>query len=267
MSQVNFAEFIALNPVGGLSPELLARVGEGAFDVNQLVDPSVRFDPTCRLGLIKHIGAGSVLRAQVEVYNGAEIGQDTWVGKRVVIGENTYLGDRTDVGANSYIAQSARIADIDAERLSLIERSGLDPRTLEKGAIIGPQVVLPSEVQLAPYAVVPTSDSILQLGPFGTRHRMVTVYGSDRRPLYSVGCQFGISLERLLERANKATDTTQASGADYLDNQHRLRDAGQQVQDAYMGSLPLVRALRRERHLAQDRMWHKRARSLAAMYD
>lgn len=192
------------------------------------IDRDVRIDDEVRIGHVRKIGKNSI------------------IGFATAIEDDVVLGDHVEVGPNSVIRKGTYLSDdfsIPYGRAFFDHNSGVEPsihltrhtflRTVHENISVGAGVILPSEVQLGEGAVIPVQNSIQQIGRFGDSQRMVTAYGSPEGPLYSVGCQYGISINTFRMRAKTNTETSAASAGDYLNNMSYIEEAGQFAQKAY----------------------------------
>ena len=136
-----------------------------------------------------------------------------------------------------YFADGSRVEALSGQR------NHTHLRTIKDNVTIGPGIVLPSEVQLGSYAIIPTLDSIAQIGRFGESRRMVTVYGSEDGPLYGVGCQFGIDGQEFRGRILDNRGTSEESAADYGNHFGEIESLGTKVQQAYEREGNLVNEL------------------------
>ncbi len=204
------------------------------------IDEEVQVEKPTYIGSVKRIGSNCLIGDGVIIDDGVEIGERITIGDKTVLENGVTLTDELDVGAQVFFCAGSSIDSMQRERTHHYLRS-IHDRT-----IIGPRVVLPSEVQIGPYAVVPTTKSIAQIGPFGESKRMVTVNGSDDGPQYNVGCQKGISYETFKERICSSEETTETSAADYKKNLKRIARLAEKVQRAYSKEPALVSELREQ---------------------
>lgn len=131
------------------------------------------------------------------------------IGENVLVKPEAYV-ERAIIEARSVIGQGAHVfQSLVKSGASIGQRS-----RLQVGSIIGPDVIIPPEVQLQ-RAVIPTSKTIIALSTFGESLRTVTVHGGFEGPLYSAGCQYSIAWERFEQRVLSAEETTRESAEQY----------------------------------------------------
>jgi len=224
-----------------LSPELLDLYQEG-MSARLHISLTARFDETCTLDVVSGIGANAEIGEDVVVKAGVFLGNNVNVVGRTILEKGVKITDGFSINPGAYFAEGARVAPrkTKATRHSYM-RIALD------SVIIGPNVVLPTEVQLGKKAVIPTTDSIAEIGRYGTSRRMVTAYGSAKEPLYSVGCQYGIGIARFKDRVAKNTGTEPKSAADYAKHMPEIEALGITVQAAYEREANLIDELRAQR--------------------
>lgn len=210
-----------------LAPRLLELYQERGQD-GVHISPSAKFDPNCSLDLIKNIGAGTTIGAGVRLGREVSLGRDVKIWGQTILGRGVKITNNFSLGIKSYIANGA---SVDQRRSRVQKHEYL--RITEGNITIGQGVALPDEVQLGSNAIIPTNDTIGQIGRFGTTKRMLTAYGSDDEPLVSVGCQYGITIADLKGRVSNHTGTSEASAADYARHMPEIEALGLQVQAAY----------------------------------
>lgn len=174
----------------------------------------------------------STLRDGAEIMSGCSV-RSSYVGRGALVGCSMEL-DRVYIDDGAVVCRKLpgdRAADSDYKR------------RIQPEVAIGTGVSLHAEVQLGSGAVIPVQQSIELLGRFGTRQRMVTVYGSGHGALYSVGCQFGITFKQFMERVYSGVQTTEASADQYKPHQRGFLRAGRRVQEAFNDSGSIVNDL------------------------
>lgn len=115
------------------------------------------------------------------------------------------------------------------------------------GVAVGPRVLLPDEVELGNDAMVPTQGTIVAIGHFGSKGRIVTIYGSDEGPRFSIGCQAGKTFREIKHNVTHNTHTTRASANSYRRFLPVFSKIGRVVQKAYDREGGLIEELRSQR--------------------
>jgi UDP-3-O-[3-hydroxymyristoyl] glucosamine N-acyltransferase len=180
-----------------------------------------------KIGVGSYIGDGAVIDENVTVgeqssiFAEAQIGYGSRIGNDVLIGHGTRIKDR------ALILDGARICP------NTVKSGSRDAKTLLDGVTIGEGVLLHDEVELGVGAIIPSQRTIAFLGSFGAKNRVVTIYGSDKGPRYSVGCQIGVGLKTLRDRVAKATYSTAESAGTYEPFLGIFHKVGDTVQTAY----------------------------------
>lgn len=224
-----------------LSPEMLSRYEQDDFFYNSPIDLTAKFDPTCRLEVVRSIGANCFIGANTILKDGVSLGDDIRIAGYSVLESGVDIGHEFHLERGAYLAEGATVAEFSGWRRHYYLRKTVGRAT------IGANVLLPNEVQLGDNAVIPTSDSIAQIGRFGTSKRMVTVYGSPYEPLYSVGCQYRITIGRFKQRVCSNTETVPQSATDYQKHMPEIEALGECVQAAYEREENLVEELLEQR--------------------
>ncbi|MCW1908145.1 MAG: hypothetical protein KIH63_002260 [Candidatus Saccharibacteria bacterium] len=212
-----------------------------AEDPAEIIDPSVVVERGVILGNVQAIGGavkldeGAVIGTDVVIGNGVHIGVQAVIDCGAVLAPGLHIGNGGYIGPRVTVEPLTR--DLKPDNEGRV-------RVIYPDAAVAADVVLPSDVQLGREAVVPSSDTISQIGPYGEHERMVTVYGTlHRQAAYSVGCQYGISGETLRQRVTSNTQTTPTSAKDYADHMKEIVALGAQVQEAFNDNLALAREL------------------------
>lgn len=243
MLNLSFRDLVEKSPEQ-LTPEaydLYRREGLSAFDI----DSETTISNDAILGVIKKIGKGCTIGSQVILKDGVFLGSNVWLDSQTILERGVRITKGFVIGHRAYFAENASV-----ERLGPVPVQHTYRRTLHENVTIGPNVTLPSEVQLGVYAVVPTTESVGQIGRFGTKKRMVTAYGSPEGPLYGVGCQYGISANIFRARISNSTGTSNESALDYFKHFEEIEALGMKVQTAYDLETALVEELLAQRHEA-----------------
>lgn len=120
-------------------------------------------------------------------------------------------------------------------------------RIIEGNVSVGPDVLLHDEIELGYGAIIPTQDSIAHIGSFGDKNRVITVYGSDLGPRYSLGCHVGVGFGRLKEQIRRAYHTSNDSAASYKPYLGVFDHMGSIVQRAYEVDRNLVTEIEEQR--------------------
>lgn len=180
------------------------------------------------------VGNGSKIFGLVATEEGVVIGRSTQIAGPAFIGEGVRIGPKVRIDEGAMILEGARICPDDVSSRSS------DARTLGPNVSVGPCVSLHNEAELGPRAIVPTQRTVACIGNFGTKNRVVTVYGSLDGPRYSIGCQIGVSLHEIEDNVNDSTNTSAQSAATYLPYLPVFRSIGSNVQQAFDREQPLV---------------------------
>src|SRR5690606_28859301 len=101
------------------------------------------------------------------------------------------------------------------------------------------------------------------IGNFGAKNRVVTIYGSNRGPRFSVGCQIGVSYDVLRDRVANNSQTTSESAGMYNPFLPIFNQIALTVQKAFDAESSLIDELREMRkELTQEQGVHKPRRSV-----
>lgn len=198
-----------------ISPE--AKIGSGV-----LIKKGATIDHGTRIGNYVKIGAFATIGVDSSIGHGSIIERGVLIGSKVAIGELALLMENAQVCPNSVHTNSS------------------DARTLQRHVSVGPNVLLHDEVELGPYAIIPSQRTIAHIGSLGSKNRVVTIYGSDEGPRYSIGCQIGESLDVIKDHINKHLHTSDDSAATYRPFIGIFDEIGTAVQTAYDKAAPLV---------------------------
>lgn len=200
---------------------------QAAEDPTAIIDPSLEVAPGVILGNVSHIGEGVKVAAATVIGDNVSIGDIVSIESGVVISNEVTLTTRLAIYPGAMLGPQVQVVPLERETHSFA-------RTIKNNVVIGPGVVLPSEVQLGAAAVIPVTEAIGEIGTFGEHHRMVTAYGTMRgQPLYSVGCQFGITEEAFRNRVANNVQTEPGSAQDYAKHFDEIVALGTQVQSAF----------------------------------
>ncbi len=188
-----------------------------------------------RVGKVSHVGSGVMLE------NGVYVGDSVRILDGTALAENVRITDDFEIGHGVFMGAGSSVSPLTREASKNFYK-----RHIHSDSIIGKSVILPSEVQIGPWAIIPTSDAIAQIGPFGTSSRMVTVHGSDDGPVYNVGCQKGIDARTFKKRVAGFAETSKESAADYRNNMDRIIEKAEKTQEAYEEKTHLIAELKEE---------------------
>jgi carbonic anhydrase/acetyltransferase-like protein (isoleucine patch superfamily) len=184
--------------------------------------------------------SGALIRDYAHISSEANIGEDTSIGLHTFIGANVLIGPRVMIEGKCLIKEDAIICPND-----VVSKSS-NARQIDSGTIVGPGVYLHDEVELASEAIIPTQGTIVSIGVFGTKHRVVTIYGNDEYPRYSIGCQKGVDFRTFKDRVKDNLQTTPESASTYRPFVESCRQLGYVVQKAYHRETKLIEELRAE---------------------
>jgi|GEM_PF-4900736 len=226
------------DPYTEIDPDLQARFDSDISQEKLPVDLSSVFNRYVELGNVKRIGAGCFFENGVKIGDDAVIGDGVHIDERSYIGKGVIIGSLVNIGPKNFFSDGSGVSGSPQSKTHSFMRSS------EGSVVVGPGVFLPTEFQLGPGAVIPTPDSIVQIGRFGTAKRMVTIYGSDQGPLFGVACQYGITTEKFKRRIANGDGTTPESAQDYADKFSKIEAAAALVQTAYEREANLVSELR-----------------------
>lgn len=174
------------------------------------------------------IGRNSVIREGVQLNNG------------VTIGENVTVGPRVKIGRGSLIKSDAKICPNDVRSVST------HGRILRQNVIVGPGVLLHDDIELGDDAIVPSQETVMSLGVFGRKNRVITTYGSDEGPMFSVGCMLGVDFDTFYAHVNGSIRTTQEGASKYKPFMDFFEFSGQVVQRMYEAETAAIDQLRAE---------------------
>ncbi len=205
------------------------------------IDDSADFQATTVLGKVLGIGYCTRLNGYSKISDGVLLGKYVDVGSYTFLAKNVLIGSFSTLGSHNYFASGSVLPQRSLDRDHVYMRKTWDNVT------VGRNVVLPQEVQLGEGAIIPATETVGQIGRFGDKKRMVTAYGSDAGPLYSVGCQFGISMSVFKDRIFNNTQTESSSALDYAKNIEQIESLGIAKQRAYDDRQRLVDELLAER--------------------
>lgn len=249
MASFTFSSLVEIMPEN-IDPwvrEEFLRNGEEAVGIA----PDAGFDLINKIGAVRSIGDLSFFGAGVVLGDGVMIGGDVTVGAYSVLERNVRISDGFNIQYAAYFSDGS---SVDPKDPSYKGHSYM--REIQDGVIVGPKVALPSDVQLGTNAVIPTQDSIVQVGRYGESQRMVTIYGSDGGPLYSVACQSGIDMPKLRTRIIGNEGTSPESAAGYRPHIPLFEELGVVVQQVFEREANLVEELieKRDEALQKIRM-------------
>ncbi len=180
-----------------------------------------------------HIGVGT------QVYEGAIVCADVTIGASCYIGGSSticggsWIGNSVHVGPNVLIGDYALIQGFARICPDRVSSGSSDARRLLAGATIGEGVLLHNEVELGLHATIPSQRTIASLGNFGTKNRVVTIYGSNEGPRFSIGCQVGVTWETIRSNIRLSEHTQPESAATYEPFLPVFKQVAAVVQKAY----------------------------------
>lgn len=199
-------------------------------------------------GVIVQPGANICDSATIK--SGSHIGRGTQIGEQTYIDGGVTIGPRVIISRFVLVMERARICPNNVLSVSS------DGRSIGANSSIGPGVLLHDEVEIGAYAIIPTQRTIAHLGNLGSKNRVVTVYGSDYGPRYSIGCQIGIDFDDFICRVAKSTSTVTESSSTYVPYLNVFNDLGSVVQTAYEQESGLVDEIREMRDELQLPTYH-----------
>lgn len=205
---------------------------------NPLIASSAYVDVTARLS------PDVVVGEQASIRQGVTLGYGTHVGARTCIGRDSSIGAGVEIGPDVRIGESVLVMEGALICPNEVESNSTDARTLQDKVVIGRGVLLHDEVELGNGAIVPNQRTIACLGHLGGKGRMLTVYGSDTGPRYSVGCRLGINYDALVQSVEENISTTPESAQTYVPYLGILDQIGTVVQAAYNSSGAAVAELK-----------------------
>lgn len=195
--------------------------------MNTHISPLAFIDPTATLAPDVRVGAAAHISADVHISAGTAIGELAWVGEYSVIGTGVTIGPKVRIGCGALILDRAKICPNNVLSVSS------DGRTLLDNVTIGHSVLLHDEVELGAGAIIPNQRTIAMIGNFGSKNRVVTIYGSDAGPCYSIGCQIGVHLSVFKSNVASSYMTSSESAATYAPYLDTFQQIGCVVQAAY----------------------------------
>lgn len=225
-----------------------------------------------RIGDRAIIGEGVQIGKKTKIGDRTVIGEDTQIGKKAKIGEGVIIGDKVriaeecDIQANTVIMPNVVIGKevCIGEGVLIMAKAQICPNSVESessnarlildNASIGPEVKLDDEVEIGVDAIIPTQQTIANIGKFGAKNRVVTIYGSEYGPRYSIGCQIGEDFRAIKMRILSSKDTMPESAATYHPYLGVFEEIGSIVQHAYEKEDKLIdeiQSLRFDHELSQ----------------
>mgnify|MGYP003596554046 CR=1 FL=1 len=186
------------------------------------IHPSTFVHPEAVVHPDAMVGADCMLDNGVKIEAGADL------YKKVVVGSGVTIGNDVLVGNEVLIMDGASVC-----AGPLTERHSSDARKICSGTTIGRDVTLHGEAELGTFAIIPSQSAIAHLGNLGAKKRVVTIYGSELGPRYSIGCQIGVDIDTVEARVDSRASTKAASAETYRPFLPIFRSIGDVVQDAY----------------------------------
>jgi len=194
---------------------------------NYNVDPTAKIGEGVRIKGGVGIGRHVVIGSNVTIGEGSMILDDATIGNNCFFESGVTIGRKVKVGSGALILRGARVCP------NPVVSESSDARKLEDDVSIGREVFLHDEVELANDAIVPSQRTIAALGNFGTKNRVVTVYGSHTGPLYSIGCQMGADYLEIRRHILEHVGTNELSAGTYAPFLGVFQEVGAIVQQAF----------------------------------
>ncbi len=185
------------------------------------VHPTASIHDTATIMKGASVGPNSSVGAMSVVNSAAELSWDVHVLERVTVGAGVVVGHAT------LFMHGAKICP------DYVNRHSSDARKVSPMSTIGLGVDLHNEVELGPGAIVPSQRTIMHIGHFGSKNRVVTIYGSELGPRFSIGCQVGVDLDTIRDRVANNSVSSPSSAGTYTPYLPMFDAVGRQVQDAY----------------------------------
>lgn len=192
------------------------------------------------------IGYRSCVDTRTSLDTSITIGDDVMVGQGVKIGahsdiqDGSVLCDEVTVGPHVTIFPSVLIMAGASICPDEVTQHSTNARELYNGVSIGPGVFLHNEVALDSGAIVPTQRTIIHIGNLGSKNRVITIYGAEEGPLFSVGCQIGVPHGVLKSNVATSAHTSHESAQTYAPYLNTFQELGSVVQRAYDGEKALI---------------------------
>lgn len=231
-----------INPTARVHPhadlEETARVGHAS-----VIDADVELEHFVRIGRYTQIHTGAKIREGVLVGDESRVGSYSTITGPSYIGNNVTVGPEVTIDSGAVIFNGAQVCPNKVKSVSS------DGRSLAGSVTVGPHVLLHDEVELGFRAIVPTQRTIASLGNLGSKNRVITIYGSDAGPRYSIGCQIGEPFSSIKSNVEKAKHTSPGSAGTYAPYLSVMNEIGTIVQNAYDAESKLVSELLAERDL------------------
>lgn len=180
-------------------------------------ESTLRIDPTATISRHATIAAPGVIEANV------------------LVGPNVYIEAGVLLMAGSTVCRNE------------VMKTSSNGRQLENNVSVGPGVRLHDEVEIGAGAVIPSQDCIAHIGSFGTKNRVITVYGSELGPRFSLGCHIGVDYEYMSWQIKAANHSSSDSAASYRPYLGVFASIGGTVQQAYGHEKKLIREIEKRR--------------------
>lgn len=206
----------------------------GAPDIH----PSAEIAEHVRFGEFVEVQNGALIEEGVRLGGEVSVGAGSTIGCGGFLDANVVVGPNVTIRHNSLIMAGAKVCP------DKVKSKSSNARELGGDVIVGPGVKLHNEVELGYGAIVPTQRTIAHIGSFGDKNRIVTIYGSDDGPLFSVGCQMGIDYDTFKDRVGSHEDTEADSANTYDPYLDIFNKIGHVVQTAYDGETALIEDLK-----------------------
>lgn len=201
---------------------------------NSRIAPSASIEHPFSIGRNSSIASGVTVGSGGSIGNSCRIHREAVIAQGCDIRNGVIIGARVRIGRNVLLLNGAKVCPNDVRSRSSDARKLLDFVT------IGKSVLLHDEVEIGEGAVIPTQRTIACIGNLGSKNRIVTIYGSDLGPRYSVGCQIGVDYDQLSGNVGAHSYTTAQSADTYAPFLPVFQEVGLIVQRAYDGESALV---------------------------
>jgi NDP-sugar pyrophosphorylase family protein len=208
-----------------------------AFE-NQIAS-TAHYDPnTLQMGPGASLAHGVYIGKRVTLGAGTVVEQDVHIDNDTYTQSGVYIGQGVEIYGNALILRGAMICQ------NNVYTHSSNARQIYAGAIIGPNVQLHDEVELGEDAIIPTQQTIAHFGFLGDKYRVITMYGSDEGPRYSIGCRIGFLYPDIKDHIVNALGTDSKSAAQYVPFLGSLESIGIALQHAYMAESPRIDELK-----------------------
>jgi carbonic anhydrase/acetyltransferase-like protein (isoleucine patch superfamily) len=197
-----------------------------------------------------NVAESAILSDGVVISDNAVIGGDVFLGYGCKVGEMSDIADYSRLGSDVIVGPDVTIypAALILAGTQVcpnpVRQHSSDARKLLSFVTIGEEVLLHDEVELGLSAIVPNQRTIAMIGNLGSNNRVVTIYGSDEGPRFSIGCQIGVDYDTVCSRVAGHTETDAPSASTYDPYLGIFNAIGAVVQTAYDREANLVAELK-----------------------